>query len=82
MANMKVNRTETVGVRLTPAEKEMVRIQAARDGLSESDYVRSCILTVRGIEGDPLVWSQIKENVIEAINEAIVSALPKRKSHA
>jgi hypothetical protein len=60
-------RSESINVRLTPTEAVMVRKVAAAEGQTVSEYIRACIITVRGLEGDPVAWDVIKGNIRQAL---------------
>lgn len=62
-------KSELIQLRVTPEEAAMVRKAAAAEGQTVSDYVRACIITVRGIEGDPVAWAVVRRNVQAAIAE-------------
>lgn len=76
MAGM--TRTEIIQVRVTPEEAAMVKRAAAKEGQTVSEYIRSCIVTVRGIEGDPVAWAVIRKNVQQAV-EGLFAAARRKK---
>lgn len=76
MAGM--TRSVAVQVRFTPEEAEMLKRAAAREKKSISDYVRTCVVMVRGIEGDPVAWQVIRENVKAAVEEYFPPARRKK----
>lgn len=76
MAGM--NRSVPVQVRFTPEEAEMLRKAAAHENQTVSEYVRICVVRVRGIEGDPVAWAVIRKNVQEAIAEIFPPARRKK----
>jgi hypothetical protein len=62
-------KSELIQVRVTPDELAMVRKAASAEGQTVSDYVRACIITVRGIEGDPVAWAVIGKNFRAMVGE-------------
>ena len=71
-----------INVRLTAAEDAMVRKAAAAEGQTVSEYVRACIITVRGIEGDPAAWDVIKGNIRNALKGLFHEPVTRRKKLA
>lgn len=69
---------ENIVVRVSAEELAMVRKAASAEGQTVSEYVRACIITVRGIEGDPVAWGVIRRNVQEAIAEVFPPARRKK----
>ncbi len=72
-------KSELIAVRVTPEELSMVRKAASVEGQTVSDYVRACIITVRGIEGDPVAWSVIRKNFQAMVAEMFSPATRRRK---
>lgn len=72
--------TESFQIRLTPEEASMVRKAAASEGQSISEYIRSCLVAVRGIEGDPVAWAIIRKNIQAAIAEVFPPARRKQRA--
>lgn len=75
-----MTKSELINVRLTPDEAVMVRKAAAVQEQTVSEYVRSCIIMVRGIEGDAVAWATIRKNFIEMVAEVLPA--PRRKKLA
>lgn len=71
-------KSELIAVRVTPEEAAMVRKAAAVEGQTVSEYVRACIITVRGIEGDPVAWSVIGKNFRAMVGEIFPIARRKK----
>lgn len=68
-------KTEIITVRLTPEEREMMHKAAVGAGLSDSEYIRVCIMMDRGINFDPVAWGIVKRNILAELDKL---ATPKK----
>jgi hypothetical protein len=71
ISSMSNAKTEFVTVRFTPEERAMTRKAALEAGLSESEYVRVCVMMDRGLNFDPVAWSIVKRNIMREIDGVI-----------
>lgn len=46
-------RTEVVGGRFTPRERKVIKAQAVKDGITESEYVRAAVMMTLLLDGNP-----------------------------
>lgn len=74
----RMGKSELLNIRVTPEERGMIERAAKAEGQTVSEYVRSCIITVRGIEGDPVAWRVVRENFLAMVGEMFPAAARKK----
>lgn len=57
-------RTEVVSGRFTPRERKVIKAQAVKDGLTESEYVRSAVMLALLLDGN-VDAAQIAADIIK-----------------
>lgn len=57
-------RTEVVSGRFTPRERKVIKAQAVKDGLTESEYVRSSVMMALLLDGN-VEAAQIAADIIK-----------------
>ena len=58
--------------RFTEEEEKMVVKAAAKEGMSVSEYIRTCVLKKHGLEMDPLAWKIVGKKILSEIESCLV----------
>ena len=57
----------------------MVVKAAAKEGMTVSEYIRTCVMIKHGLEIDPVAWKIVGKNILSAIETCLV--VRRRKRH-
>ena len=58
--------------RFTEEEEKMVVKAAAKEGMTVSEYIRTCVMIKHGLELDPMAWKIVGNNILKAIEGCLV----------
>lgn len=75
MTKKKESKTEVIGFKVTPSEKEMIERHAEKAGMIASQYARSSVIISMALEGNveamKIVFFGVRDGMKEALTEKL-----------
>ena len=67
-----IMRSRVLAGRFTEEEEKMVVKASAKEGMTVSEYIRTCVMIKHGLELDPMAWKIVGNNILKAIEGCLV----------